>query len=136
MNGYYYADPETKIAAAVTGVTLTAGTYWLAVAPTSAGYYGDQSYVETTSGANAIGSPPDSGQTFVYSNYPGSGLNYVAGNSILSGEGTIDYSMGLVGTATLAVPEPSSISLVVFLGGIAGLSALNRRRLKSAPKPL
>jgi hypothetical protein len=124
---FYYAAPETKIAAAVSGVTLTSGTYWISVTADSVGYYGDQSYVETTSGANAIGLPKgNDGNTFVYSNYPGTGLNYVAGSSILSGEGLIDYSMGVVGTA-ISVPEPSSVVLALLSGGVMGTSLLVRR---------
>jgi hypothetical protein len=127
VSGYYYAAPEYTVSVAVSNITLTAGTYWLAVAPDSAGYYGDQSYIETTSGANAVGSPPgDDGNSFINSNSPGAPLNFAPTSSVLNDPGAIDFSMGVVGTFVAGVPEPSSWGLVLV--GLIGPAAYLRRR--------
>jgi hypothetical protein len=127
---------EDRVTAAVTGVTLSAGTYWLAVAPNSLGGsdYGDQSYIETTSGANAVGSPAgNDGNSFVTNNFSTSGSNsfyYTPTSVALAGDGdgsTIDFSMGVNGTVMPgAIPEPSSLVLVA-VGLIAPVVMLRRR---------
>jgi hypothetical protein len=110
-------------------VSLGAGTYWLAVAPD----VGSQnSYIGTTSGANAVGSPPgNDGNSFMSST--AFGLNFTpTSDPSIEGPGTWDYSMGVIGTASpVAVPEPSS-----FLLGLVGLVASagyawTRRRARS-----
>ena len=108
-DGNNYIDPEFQIAAAVPTVTLAAGTYWVAVAPDSAGYYGDQSYNETTSGANAVGTPPgNNGRSFLFDSLSGPGNeNFVASN--------LDYSAGVVGTITF-LPEPAVESVLCLAG--------------------
>jgi hypothetical protein len=118
-----YIEPEFKVAAVVAGVTLTSGTYWVAVAPNSAGYYGDQSYMETTSGANAIGTPPgNDGNSFLFNDLSGPGsLNYVASS--------LDYSEGVIGAV---VPEPAGMLPIM---GLAGMSLLTFRR-RRVPKAL
>src|SRR5262249_20497101 len=109
-------------------VTLGAGTYWLAVAPDVS----DQnSFISTTSGTNAVGLPPgDDGNSFVSSTFLG--LSFVpTSDPSLEGPGTWDYSMGVIGTATQVIPEPSS-----FLLGLFGLVSStgyvwSRRRTRS-----
>lgn len=112
-------------------VTLGAGTYWLAVAPDVSG---QNSYITTTSGTNAVGSPPgDDGNSFQSSTF--FGLNFVpTSDPSIEGPGTWDYSMGVYGTATPTtpvVPEPSGLML-----GLVGLMASaacvwTRRRARS-----
>jgi hypothetical protein len=112
----------------ISGVTLGAGTYWLAVMPIIPG--AGQSFITTTSGANAVGSPPgNDGNSFVFSP-PGAGnQNYVpTSDPNLLGAGTWDFSMGIVANVT-AVPEPSTWALsglVAVVGAGAGL----KRRLR------
>ena len=112
-----YQNPEYRVSATVSGLTLSAGTYWLAVAPDSTGYYGDQSYIETTSGANAIGTPPGN-----------DGLSYVTESGLRTQTFNVadylDYSAGVVGTDTIVAPEPTSALLL----GMAAVPALARRR--------
>ena len=92
-------------------VTLASGTYWLAVAPDVSN---QNSYITTTSGANAVGSPPgNDGHSFVSSTFFGENFVPTSDPSV-EGQGTWDYSMGVIGTA--AVPEPSS-----FILGLVGL---------------
>ena len=126
-DGNAYFAPEYQISATVTNVTLSAGTYWLAVAPDSLGYYYDESFIETTSGANAIGMPPgNDGNSFLNNNLPGTGnLNFAASN--------LDYSMGVMGVVgpNATVPEPgSSLMLAVALAGVGGW--VRRHRCRSA----
>jgi PEP-CTERM motif len=131
QNGtFFYAGPETNVSVAITPIVLTAGTYWVAVAPDSQGFFGDQSYVETTSGQNSVGVPAgNDGNSFITntlpSNFPGA-LNFAPTSSI-EGAGNWDYSLGVSGTFT-GVPEPASI---VLLGaGAAVLACGTRRRLR------
>jgi hypothetical protein len=117
-NGNSYIDPEYKISAAVTGVTIGPGVYWMAVAPDSAGYYGDQSYIETTSGTGAIGSPAgNDGNSFLNNNLSGPGHLSFAPSSL-------DFSAGVNGTATL-VPEPASLPMLA--AGLALAFGLGQR---------
>ncbi len=70
---------------------------------------GQNSFIVTTSGANAVGTPPgNDGNSFFSSTF--FGLSFVpTSDPSLEGPGTWDYSMGVVGTATVAIPEPSSV---------------------------
>lgn len=100
-------------------VTLGAGTYWLSVAPDVGNQplFGPDSFIGTTSGANAVGTPPgNDGNSFFSSTFFGQSFVPTTDPSI-EGPGTWDYSMGVVGTAVqTAVPEPSSLVL-----GLVGL---------------
>ena len=94
-------------------ITLGAGTYWLAVAPDVSN---QNSYIVTTSGANAIGTPPgNDGNSYFSSTF--FSMSFVpTSDPALEGPGTWDYSMGVVGTATVVIPEPSSVIM-----GLVGL---------------
>jgi hypothetical protein len=127
------------ISASVPSLKLTAGTYWLAVAPDSQGYYGDQSFVMTTSGANSVGTPGGiDGNSYITNTYPTSGTgsyNFTPTTTALAKRGNaypygtnIDFSMGVNGA--FVVPEPTSLVLVA-VGLVGSLGWLSRRR--SAP---
>jgi hypothetical protein len=124
------------VTASVPSVVLTAGTYWLAVAPDSAGFFGDQSFVMTTSGANSIGTPAgNDGNSFISNTFPtASALNFAATTSVLNNRSqnlgpNIDFSMGVIGTAV--VPEPSS-AILVAVGLLGPLALSMKRRLASS----
>jgi hypothetical protein len=106
----------------ISGVTLTAGTYWLTVAPVIPNGVG-QAYVTTTSGAGAVGLPAgNDGTSYVYSPVGAGGENFVSTNDpSLLGPGTWDFSMGVSGTV-VAVPEPSTWVLSALL--VAGVSTV------------
>jgi hypothetical protein len=117
----------------ISALTLTAGTYWLTVAPdiVSPFYFANGDYISTTSGANAIGMPPGNGSSFINTvGLPaGVGYNY-APTSVIEGPGNWDFSMGVNGTITLTpVPEPSSLTLAGVALCVGGIT-LARRRLK------
>jgi hypothetical protein len=133
-DGNNYIEPEFHLTASVASVTLTAGTYWVAVAPDSAytasasdalNYYGSQAFEETTSGAKAVGTPKgNDGNSFLFNDLSGPGnLNYVSSS--------LDYSEGVVGLAT---PEPTGFLPAVGLAGIAWLAS-RRRRVRPAVGP-
>ena len=106
-------------------VILTAGTYWLAVAPDVAV---QNSYITTTSGANAVGSPPgNDGDSFESSSYLSSYFVPMS-NPSNEGPGTWDYSMGIIGTdqTPAAVPEPFGATLLP-IAGLIMLGYLRRR---------
>jgi len=126
FNVYEYTNQVS-----VSGVTLGAGTYWLAVAPDVSG---QNSFITTTSGTNAVGSPPgNDGNSFTSSVF--FGLNFVpTSDPSIEGPGTWDYSMGVIGTAVAivpVVPEPSSLmlGLVGFMASAA--CVWTRRRTRS-----
>jgi hypothetical protein len=112
-------------------VVLTAGTYWLSVAPVTTGTDASFFAVSTTSGTNAVGSPPgDDGKSYFFSNALGD--NFVPTSTLEAylGEGsTWDYSMGVAGTFVVS-PEPSS--MVLMLAACFGLPALGFRRRKNS----
>ncbi|HKM52944.1 MAG TPA: PEP-CTERM sorting domain-containing protein, partial [Isosphaeraceae bacterium] len=106
-------------------VSLGPGTYWLAVAPDVSGM---NSYITTTSGTNAVGSPPgNDGNSFQSSTF--FGLNFVpTSDPSIEGPGTWDYSMGVIGTA---VPEPSSLMLGLVGFIVSAACVWTRRRTRS-----
>jgi hypothetical protein len=106
-------------------VTLGAGTYWLAVAPDVSN---QNSFIVTTSGSGAIGTPPgNDGNSFASSTFLSENFLPTSDPS-LEGPGTWDYSMGIIGTAA-AVPEPSSV--VLGLIGLIGSGAFARARRRA-----
>ena len=94
----FYGNTEFKVAITGLNVTLAPGTYWLSVEPINS-----YSYISTTSGANAVGSPAADGNA--YWNSPTQSIYYELQPAPPSGFS--DYSMGIVGTeinaATLAL---------------------------------
>jgi len=109
-----------KIEVSGLNINLGPGTYWLTVAPEDAG--GGRSFIATTSGANAIGTPAgNDGNAFFNSTFFGANFaptqNYISGSS--------DFSMGVNGS----VPEPATLALLGL--GIAGMAYHRRRPLKA-----
>jgi hypothetical protein len=105
-------------------VPLAPGTYWLSVSPlvgadptvTGGGVF--RSYNSTTTGTNAVGTPPgDDADGLLYS--PFLGYNYATFHD--------DYSMGVAGVAQVAsIPEPSPMVLAVVAASV-GVLACRRR---------
>jgi PEP-CTERM motif len=111
-----FANPISEFTNSVSvNVTLGAGMYWLSVAPDVSN---ENSFIGTTSGANAVGTPPgNDGNSFFSSNFFNNQSFVPTTDPSIEGPGTWDYSMGVVGTAVqTAVPEPSSLVL-----GLVGL---------------
>jgi hypothetical protein len=121
-NGSTYTDPEYKLSVSISTVTLTPGIYWMALAPDSAGYYGDQSYVETTSGIGSVGLPTGlDGDSFLNNNLSGAG-------KLTFSPSSLDFSAGITGTATVSVvPEPADVPLLTA-GLATGIGLLGRRK--------
>lgn len=93
-------------------VSLAQGTYWLGLQPISSTF----GYVVTTSGANAVGSPPgNDGDSFQNDNF---GDDF-AGT-------TKDFSLAVIG-ATATAPEPTTLPLMAV--GFGLLLAYSRVRL-------
>jgi hypothetical protein len=99
---------------------LGSGFYWLNVSPiVPIGVVG-QSFQSTTSGANAVGTPPgNDGNSFWNSNL--FMMNF-ASTTALFGSGTWDVSEGVIGT----VPEPATWALLTC--GVGALLIAARRR--------
>jgi len=105
----FSANQET-ITAKGLSVVLNPGTYWLSVAPVTTGADDSFFYVSTTSGLNAVGTPPGNDGNS-YFNSVADGDNYIP-TTTLEGPGTWDYSLGVAGTFVVT-PEPSSIALML-----------------------
>lgn len=110
---------EFRIQVSGLEVTLTPGRYWLSVAPIGSG--SGRSYVTTTSGANAVGTPPgNNGNSFFNSSYFGE--NFTSRQA--------DYSMGVAGTST-PVPFEFSPGLgILALGACGAISQLRSKMQK------
>jgi PEP-CTERM motif len=109
-------------------VALAPGTYWLAVAPVDSG--SGRSFVSTTSGANAVGSPPgNDDNSFLDSAF--FGASFQPASDFVGAPA--DFSMGVLGNSGVAaVPEPATLTLLgVTLAGMAGYR-LRRRKLAAA----
>lgn len=98
-------------------VALNPGKYWLTVAPIGPGFGG--SYVQTTSGANAIGSPQGNNlNAFNDSTYNGN----IFKPTTLVNSNLTDFSMGV-----RVIPEPSSVVLLGMGCGVLALCVRRRR---------
>jgi hypothetical protein len=121
-SGFGYTEYKVR----VTGlnVNLAPGTYWLGLGVVSASGVNNQ-FMSTTSGANAIGTPPgNNGNSFW--NSSSFGFNWVDVQTVL-GAGTWDFSMGVEANP---VPEPAS--LIALGTGIAAIVARRRRKIAKA----
>jgi hypothetical protein len=96
---------------------LAPGTYWLTVAPVGPG--SGNSYVSTTSGANAIGNPPgnDDNSFFNSSTF---GANFTPASNYVGAPA--DFSEGVLTGA----PEPGTLGMM-FGAGLLGLGFLRRK---------
>lgn len=101
-----------RMDADIADVNLPAGTYHIALSPRGQG--SGRSFVQTTSGANSIGSPIGNGNAFFHSST--FGVNYGNVRDQLGFDA--DFSYGVV------VPAPASLALL----GLGGLAAARRRR--------
>jgi hypothetical protein len=121
----FSANQET-ITAKGLSVVLNPGTYWLSVAPVTTGADDSFFYVSTTSGLNAVGTPPgNDGNSFF--NSVADGDNYIP-TTTLEGPGTWDYSLGVAGTFVVT-PEPSSVTLMLAASfGLPALGFCRRKR--------
>jgi hypothetical protein len=97
----------------ITDVSLPAGTYHLALSPRGQGF--GRSFVQTTSGANSIGSPIGNGNSFFHSSF--FGVNYGRVQDQLGFDADFSYGVNLI-------PAPASLALL----GLGGLAATRRRR--------
>jgi hypothetical protein len=110
-----FGSTEYQVLVSGLNVSLAPGTYWLAVYPddTNGGFAGN----DTTSGANAIGTPPGNNGN-LYASFDG--------GATFGGPFPIDTSAGVAGFAGSAVPEPATITLLGV--GIAAMFAYRLRR--------
>ena len=112
-------QPVSTLSVSGLNLYLEPGTYWLAVAPF---YDLDDRYgiassaIVTTSGSNAIGTPPgNNGNSFTQ----GYGGDFYPDNR--------DYSMGISGTVSRSVPESTSMLSMLLFGALAAGSLLKRQ---------
>ncbi len=124
--GSGFGFTEYKVHVGGLSVNLAPGTYWLGGGVTTVSGSNAQ-YMSTTSGTNAIGTPPgNNGNSFW--NSTTFGANFLpTSDAGLFGAGTWDIGMGVEASP---VPEPASM---IALGtGIAALVARRRRKIAKA----
>lgn len=119
LNAFGYTGYRLEITGL--NVALGPGTYWLTIAPIGAG--SGEAYVDTTSGANAVGTPAgNDGNSFW--DFPLTSQNFVPAGPIVAAQ-IPDFSLGVNGQEVSAVPEPTS--LVLLGAGLLGLRVARRR---------
>jgi hypothetical protein len=128
-----FSATQDTITAKGLSVVLTAGTYWLSVAPVTTGADDSYWYDSSTSGANAVGTPPGNDDNS-FDKSVADGNNY-ASLSTLEGGGTWDYSMGVAGTFVVT-PEPSSMMLMLAASFSLPVLGFCRRKRSSLFKQL
>jgi hypothetical protein len=106
----------------VSGLTLhlAMGTYWLGLQPISSG--SDYGYLVSTSGANAVGTPPGNDGNAFFSqsaDVPGGAMSFAYASS--PSDGPEDFSLGVTGS----VPEPSTWALAIL--GLGAIFYFHRR---------
>jgi hypothetical protein len=112
---------EIHVSVAGLSVLLTPGTYWLMVTPVDNG--AGLSYLSTTSGLNAIGSPAgNDANAFMDSLFFGQNFTL----STVVADTAIDFSMGVAGAVNPTVPEPGTLALLAT-GAIAVRRRLRRK---------
>ena len=120
-NGFdVYGYTGFTIMVAGLNVDLSPGTYWLNVRPADSGV--GRSFVQTTSGANGVGSPIQNNNSIIDSDF--FGFSWQPSTSA-GFENQPDFSMGV-----LTVPEPSSLAILSIGGGLLGLNLARRRRMR------
>ncbi len=98
-------------------IPLGPGTYWLTVEPIGGG--SGSSFVSTTSGLNAVGTPPGNDfNSFFDSTYFSANFDPAAN---WTGTGPADFSMGVGDASNQDVPEPGTLTLALFGLGAFGL---------------
>jgi hypothetical protein len=116
---------EYTITVSGLNILLAPGTYWLQVTPIDSG--SGRSFLSTTSGLNAVGTPPgNNGNSFFDSSVFGAAFSPA---SDFVGSDNDNFSLGVVGVVS-AVPEPSSLAMVgvgALLGGV-----FLRRKLRAS----
>ena len=119
-----FGVPEREVAVIGLSVLLSEGTYWLTVAPIATA--GGQSFLSTTSGFNAIGSPAGNNGNAFWDSLTFN-ANFTPVGDLEDIEGDPDFSLGIAGTlAGATVPEPGT--LILFGTGLAGLARRWRRQ--------
>ena len=118
-------DSEFTVSLATSGIVLTSGTYFLNVTPVGNGR--GKFFLSTTSGANAVGTPPgNNGNSFLNSAYYGA--NFTPASNFVGSPA--DFSEGVLGKVVAPVPEPGSIALLTGLS-LTGAAFLRRRKIAS-----
>jgi hypothetical protein len=113
-----FSRPEYNVLVSGLNINLAAGTYWLGGKVGGNGTSNDM-FVSTTSGANAIGTPPGNNGNAFWDSVDFAQTWQPA--TAIFGTGTWDLSMGVTGTP---VPEPATFAIV----GIGALALLRRRK--------
>ena len=111
---------EYQVLVAGLNITLNPGVYWLAVYPDDTNL--SQAGNDTTSGLNAVGTPPGNNLNGFYST--DSGANFLPS--------ALDTSAGIGGFVDAAVPEPASLATWGGIGIVGLVAGWRRKRSRPA----
>jgi hypothetical protein len=120
-----WGDAEYRAMISGLNLTLSAGTYWMAIAPAESAY--GRAYLTTTSGSGGV-SPLQDGNSYWDSQAFSKNFEAISRKDFSYGVGGSALQTTLLEQSVIVNPEPGSIVLVGTGLALVGVGTLRRRR--------